>query len=184
MNEVILYLDCDGVILNTIDEAYSMMKERGLDITNWRTVNKFFVDIDWNMLIERAGVINDAINKIKVINELNLFKEVVILTKTSGNLYEEGIKRKFFGEVLPSIRVITVDFNANKDEVVDPVNNILVEDSVNNATRWNNAGGIGILFVKEKQDYENDIIDDLSDLIKTNGVKKLLRTRNIQSFML
>lgn len=101
MNEVILYLDCDGVILNTIDEAYSMMKERGLDITNWRTVNKFFVDIDWNMLIERAGVINDAINKIKVINELNLFKEVVILTKTSGNLYEEGIKRKFFGEVLP-----------------------------------------------------------------------------------
>lgn len=72
-----------------------------------------------------------------------------------------------------------MDFNANKDEVVVPLNNILVEDSISNATRWNNAGGIGILFVKEKQDYENDIIDDLSDLIKTNGVKKLLRTRNI-----
>ena len=50
----------------------------------------------------------------------------------------------------------------NKDEIVDPVNNILVEDSINNATRWNNAGGVGILFVKEKQDYEDSIAEILS----------------------
>ena len=179
INEIILYLDCDGVILNTIDKAYELMKEEGLDITNWRTVNRFFIDTDWNMLIEQAGVIKDAINKIKKIIELKLFKEVIILTKTSGNLYEEGIKRKFFAEVLPGVRVITVDFYANKDEVVDPVNNILVEDSVKNAIRWNTAGGIGVFFVKENPDYEKDEIDDLADLCEAGSVKKLLRTRNI-----
>lgn len=179
INSIILYLDCDGVILNTIDTAYELMKEEGLDITNWRTVNRFFINVDWNMLIEQAGVIKDAINKIKRIIELNIFKEVVILTKTSGNLYEEEIKRNFFGEVLPGIRVITVDFYANKDEVVNPVNNILVEDSVKNAVRWNNAGGIGVFFVKSNPDYEKDEIDDLDNLGKAVSVKKLLRTRNI-----
>lgn len=179
INNIILYLDCDGVILNTIDKAYEIMQEEGLDINDWRIVNRFFINTDWNMLIEKAGVIKDAINKIKKIIELNLFKEVAILTKTSGNLCEEGIKREFFGEVLPGVRVITVDFYANKDEVVNPVNNILVEDSIKNAVRWNNAGGIGVLFVKGKPDYEKDEIDDLADLCETGSVKRLLRTRNI-----
>ena len=178
-NDVILYLDCDGVILNTIDEAYNLMLEIGLDISDSTIVHDFFVNTDWNMLIKRAGVINDSINKIKRIIQSKMFKDVIILTKISGNLYEEGIKRAFFHDVLPGVRVITVNFNDNKDEVVDPINNILVEDSVSNAQRWNLAGGIGILFVKQNPDYQHDIIDDLECLIEASSVKRLLKTRNI-----
>ena len=178
MNDVILYLDCDGVILNTIVEAYRMMEEEGLDTEDWRLVNYFFINTDWNVLIYRAGILKNAISKIKNIIKSGVYKKVVILTKTSGNVDEEKIKRILFGKLLPDVELITVDFYANKDEIVDPVNNILVEDSVKNANRWNNAGGVGVYFVRENPNYEMDEIDDLSDIQKTSSVKRLLKTRN------
>lgn len=175
MSDVILYLDCDGVILDTMDTAYRMMDEQGLDKTDGNMVNFFFINTDWNVLIYEAGIINNAILKIKRIIESNIFTEVKILTKLSGNVDEERIKRILFGKLLPSTEVITLKINDNKDEVVDPVNNILVEDSVKNAVRWKNAGGISIYFEKNNIDYENDIINDLSDIIKTSSVKNLVK---------
>ena len=175
MNDVILYLDCDGVILDTIDTAYRLMKEEGLDITNGEEVDNFFINTDWNVLIFEAGIINNAISKIKRIIENNIFSKVVILTKTSGNVDEEKIKRILFGKLLPSVEVITVNINDNKDEIVNPVNHILVEDSVKNAIRWTNAGGVSVYFVKDKSDYEKDVINNLSDITETSSVKKLLK---------
>lgn len=175
MNDVILYLDCDGVILDTIDEAYRMMEEVGLDSKNKELVHKFFLNVDWNLLVLRAGILKDAVNKIKKIRESNLFKDIIILTKISGNLYEEEVKRNLFGELLPEIEIITVKFNDNKDEVVNPKNNILVEDTLNNAIRWRNAGGIGLYFVKENPNYMYDEIADLSEINKTVGVQKVLK---------
>ena len=175
MNNVILYLDCDGVILNTIDTAYRMMEAEGLDITNHETVNHFFINTDWNILIYEAGIINNAISKIKRIIESNVFAKVCILTKTSGNVDEEKIKRILFGKLLPSVEVITVDFYDNKDEVVNPVNHVLVEDSISNADRWKHAGGVGVYFVKKEPDLEKDEINDLEDIVKTNSVKRLLK---------
>lgn len=179
MNDVILYLDCDGVILDTMDTAYRMMSEEGLDISNGEVVNHFFINTDWNILIYEAGIIKDAIIKIKKIIASNIFSRVSILTKTSGNLEEEKIKRILFGKLLPDVPVITVNFRDNKDEVVDPVGNILVEDSIQNAARWNNAGGIGIIFVKDNPNHDKDIIDDLGDICEAYSVKKLLKTRKI-----
>ena len=73
MNDVILYLDCDGVILDTMDTAYRMMSEEGLDISNGEVVNHFFINTDWNILIYEAGIIKDAIIKIKKIIASNIF---------------------------------------------------------------------------------------------------------------
>ena len=175
MNSAILYLDCDGVILDTIDEAYCMMKELGLDTSDQILVNKFFRMVDWNILILRAGILKDSISKIKKIITSATFKDVVILTKISGNLNEESVKRTLFNKLLPGVRVITVNFNDNKDEVVDPINNILVEDTLSNALRWRNAGGIGLYFVKENPDFLNDEIADLSEITSAFGVQKVLK---------
>lgn len=177
MNNVILYLDCDGVILDTIDTAYRLMQQEGLDITNRKTVDNYFLNSDWNVLIYEAGILKNAIIKIKRIIESKVFSKVAILTKVCGNEDEEKIKRVLFGKLLPEVEVITVKINDNKDEVVDPVNNILVEDSINNAKRWNLAGGVGVYFVKENPDYTKDQIDDLSDILEPVSVKRLLKQK-------
>ena len=104
------------------------------------------------------------------------------LTCTTGarphaptHLNEESVKRTLFNKLLPGVRVITVNFNDNKDEVVDPINNILVEDTLSNALRWRNAGGIGLYFVKENPDFLNDEIADLSEITSAFGVQKVLK---------
>lgn len=173
MENTVLYLDCDGVILDTIDTAYYLMQQVGLDINSSQVIHDYFVNVDWNILIYEAGFINRSITKIKRLESLHLFKEIVILTKTSGNEHEEKIKRILFGKLLPEIRVITVDFSDNKDEVVNPVGQILVEDSLNNAKRWSLAGGISIIFKKDNPNIDNMEISDLEDVVKVVKVKKL-----------
>ncbi len=175
--DTVLYIDCDGVIFDTINEAYRMMDEIGLDRNNHSEVDTFFKNVDWHMLFKRSRELNDAINKIKILKSSNLYKDVVILTKLSGNYYEEGIKREIFNELLPEIRVITLQRSIPKDSVVIPNGNILVDDEVKNVNSWNNAGGIGISFHQEIVDLENNIINDLLDIINTDKYKKLIKTR-------
>lgn len=171
----ILYLDCDGVILDTMDTAYKMMDELGLDGSDYDTAHDFFVNTDWYTLVYESGFINNAIIKIKNLINSGLFEKIIILTKICGNEDEEKIKRILFGKLLPMVEVITVPLLENKDEIVDPVNNILVEDSTENAVRWEQAGGVGIYFKKDIIDYENNVINDLEDVPKTKNVKCLLK---------
>ena len=113
----ILYIDCDGVIFNTIEEAYRMMDEMNIDRNNKTNVNFFFKNVDWKTLFERACELNNAIEKIKLIKESNYYKDVIILTKLSGNYYEEGIKRAIFDALLPNVQVITLQFDLKKNSV-------------------------------------------------------------------
>lgn len=177
MNNRILYLDCDGVILDTMDEAFTMMREVGLDANNRNDVHNFFINVNWNILVSRAEIINNAINKITQIVESNIYKDVIILTKLSGNLEEEQIKRKLFNTLLPNITVITLPFASNKDETVDPRGNILIDDSTSNIKRWRNADGIGILFNKKTNNYRHNIISDLEDIGKTTLIKRLIKIK-------
>ncbi len=180
MIDTILYLDCDGVILNTMETSYKMMKELGLDSRKCEDLDYFFISyIDWNYLIYKSGIINDAILKIRKIKDSNFYKDVKILTKLSGNIDEELIKRRLFLKLLPDIEVITLPFKGNKDEVVNPVGNILVEDNLSNFDRWEKAYGNAILFKQNEFNYDSNIICDLMDIPKTNTVKKLIKTRNL-----
>ncbi len=180
MIDTILYLDCDGVIFNTMETSFNMMKELGLDSKKCEDLDYFFIHvIDWNYLIYKSGIINNAILKIRTIKEKNIFKDVKILTKLSGNLGEELVKRRLFSKLLPDIEVITLPFKEHKDEIVDPVGNILVEDNLSNFDRWENAHGVAVLFKPDEFNYESNIICDLMDISKTNAVKKLIKTRKI-----
>lgn len=178
MPKPILYLDCDGVIFNTIQEGYNMMQEINMDIHNRAHANFFFQTVDWNVLIYRAGILKNSILKIKNIINSNEYRDVIIVTKLSGNEYEEKIKRIILGKLLPNTKVITLKINENKDEVVDSINNILVDDDINNTLRFRKKG-IGLHFVSHNPNYELDEIDDLDNIQETASVKRLLKTRNI-----
>lgn len=173
----ILYIDCDGVIFNTIETAFKMMKENNIDITDNRKVDYFFRSTSWELLLENSIIINDAINKIKLLKGKQIYKDVIILTKLSGNYTEERLKRETFSLLLPNTKVITLPRNYDKALVVSSMNNILVDDEEKNVISWNNHGGTGIRFMKDLIDFENDIINDLDDIENTNGVKLLRKTR-------
>ena len=175
--DIVLYIDCDGVIFDTINEAYRMMDESGLDSKNHFLIDNFFKNVDWSVLFKRSKELNNAVNKIIFLKESNLFKDVIMLTKLSGNYNEEGIKRKIFNELLPGIRVITLQRNISKDSIVIANGNILVDDEIKNINSWNNSGGIGIFFHEKSSDFENNIISDLLDITKTSSYKKIIKTR-------
>ena len=54
-----LYLDCDGVILDTINKSYQMLKDNG--ITDPFQIQEFYRNLDWNKLIIEAGEIDNSI---------------------------------------------------------------------------------------------------------------------------
>lgn len=178
MEKPIFYCDCDGVILNTIEVAFSIMRDHGCNTSNRSEVDNYFRKlINWNEIFERARIINNSIDRLRYIKESEIFKDVVILTKLSGGDDEERLKRDLFKDVLPGVRVITLQYGLNKGVVVPAKGNILLDDEIGNCEKWRNEDGIAILFSQYMRSPDDDIINDLSDLVHTEGVKKLLKTR-------
>ena len=179
MEKPILYCDCDGVIFDTIDVAFDMMREYGCDIKNRNEVDYYFRRvIDWREIFKRAKIINNAIEKIRILKESYDFDDTLILTSLSGNYYEEGLKRKIFGEKLPEVKVITVQYGIPKALVVNNIErSILVDDEKRNCNKWEMNKGTPILFSRTNIDLKNDVINDLLDIPYTDGYKKLIKTR-------
>ena len=179
MNKPILYCDCDGVIFNTIEVAFNIMREKGYDVNNQNQRNQFFQhEVEWVDIFDKAKVINDSINKLRYIKESGFFDDVIILTKLSGGYDEERLKRDIFKDLLPEFRVVTLQYGLDKGLVVPARGNILIDDEVRNCQKWGNQNGTPVLFTEYMSDLEKDIIDDLEDVHFTNGVKELLKTRN------
>ena len=141
-----LYIDCDGVILDTITIIYGMLETQksGAEITN-EEYDHFFCSIDWKKLLQKAHPINNSLEMIKKIQATNRFKKIEILTHI--NSIPEGLaKKEFFKRELPGISVRTIGKHVPKDEVVDPTNSILVDDFIINIVKWSDKGGIGLKF--------------------------------------
>ena len=181
MEKPILYCDCDGVIFNTIDVSYDMMREFGCDMTNRHEIDYYFRKvIDWNDVFDRAIIINNSIEKLKILKEGYDFQDVIILTSLSGNYKEAGLKREIFGDLLPGFKIITVQYGIPKALVVrNPEKHILVDDEKRNCDKWKLYNGTAILFSKEIIDVKHNIVNDLLDIPYTKGYKKLIKTRKI-----
>lgn len=154
-----LYLDCDGVILDTISRSYKMLKEE--KITGEENVAKFYSNIDWKKLIEQSGQINNSISKIK---ELSKYFDIEILTHVNSER-EAIVKRKYFNEEIPCINVITVPKQIKKADFVNAKNTILVDDYSSNLEYWESKGGIGVKFAPTLEKCEYTVITNLLELI-------------------
>ena len=180
MEKIKIYFDSDGVVFDTINKARKLGKKTGYDVESFGGLREYFIsnDCDWLRLIATSGIINDAINKIKIIKE-DEDVEVEILTKLCSHPHEPHIKRYVYSNLLPGVRVNMLSLDENKNDVVDsPVDCILIDDDIGNIMRWREAGGIGILFCKDRCDLGNDIIDDLLKYRDTKSVRDLLNKRN------
>lgn len=153
-----IYLDCDGVILDTINKSYKMLLEKR--ITGEDEVKKFYSNIDWEQLINESGQINNSISKIK---ELSNYFNIEILTHVNSEK-EANTKIRYFAKELPNINVITVPKQIKKADFVDANNAILVDDFSGNLEYWISKGGIGIKFSKTIEESKYKVITDLLEL--------------------
>lgn len=161
-----LYLDCDGVILDTINYTYQMINERGIPEED---VDNFFKNLSWENLIEEAGEINNSIVKIK---ELTKYFDVEILTHVNS---EEEIRAKFryFTKVLPEVKLNVVPKVIKKGDIVNPNGAILVDDFIPNLEYWEEVGGIPVKFSDTDKECKYTKISDLLELLEIDFTNKL-----------
>lgn len=165
MQKLKLYLDCDGVILNTINTSYRILTEKG--IKGEENVQAFYANLDWYNFILESGQINESISKIR--NLLSLYDISILTHVVSEN--EAASKRKYFNEVLPGIEVITVPKTIEKADYVDATDAILVDDFTHNLDYWYQKGGIAIKFSDSDKPSKYPTISDLSELSKLTKIK-------------
>lgn len=176
-----LYIDCDGVIFNTVNFAFLEMKRLGIDTTNQEAITNYFKMVNWYYLILMGGVLNDSLNKIKTLIESMEFNLVAVETHRCS--YNEGVvKDDIFRRVLPDIKVISVPKKIKKQWAVKAEGNFLIDDALDKVLDWIEGGGIGILY-SSKTDHliypyelENNqsyfITNNLLDLLIINNYYK------------
>lgn len=158
-----LYLDCDGVILDTIDYGYNILRSMGIEPGNRafaEEIDSYFRNLDWEEFIIKSGEIDNAISKIKVLEK---YYDISILTHVSTE-GEALAKKKYFQKMLPFIDVIAVPKKYKKSDYVNPKDAILVDDYIGNLTDWKNKGGIAIKFSSSGKKNEFISITNLEEL--------------------
>lgn len=158
-----LYIDFDGVILDTMTKTYEELKKEKIDFKDQEKVQEYFRNIDWKKLIEETSEINDSINEIKKICESKKFNVYILTHVNSTNEMIEKIK--YLHKNLPQVTVVSVPKEIPKTEVVNPSAAILIDDYSGNIKEWQKKLGIGIKFVKELEGSDYPEITHLSEVI-------------------
>lgn len=173
-----LYLDCDGVILDTIPAIDKALQKVGYTYKGQSKNEPFMKDFlknkfNWEEEIELIPILDDSVNKIKKLDKENIFN-IKILTHVISDK-EAKAKEKLFAELLPNIEVITVPKEIKKTEMVEVKNGILVDDYLPNVVDFNSEGGIGIKFAGKETSDDVIRITNLLELITFVDKWELLR---------
>lgn len=91
---------------------------------------------------------NEIKNNMKILKRISQKNEVVILTHVYSRQEKEA-KKKYICKKLKNIKIITVPYYIDKNEIVNSKENILIDDYSKNVDKWINSGGIGIKFDNE-----------------------------------
>ena len=158
-----LYIDFDGVILDTMTKTYKELDKEGIDKKDQEKVMEYFRNLDWAKLIAETEVINDSINEIKKICASKKFNVYILTHINSTNEMIEKIK--YLHKVLPQVTIVSVPKEIPKTEVVNPSAAILIDDYSGNIKEWQKKLGIGIKFVKELENGDYPEITHLSEVI-------------------
>ena len=62
-----LYIDFDGVIMNTIEITYQDMIDKNINQDNQKEVRDYYKNLDWIQLLKKSKIINNGIECIEKI---------------------------------------------------------------------------------------------------------------------
>ncbi len=169
-----LYIDFDGVVVDTIPLLYKELEKNGVSLGNEERIREVFGSFDFRKIIKDKNILNDSINCINKIMDSGLF-EVSFLSHI--NSLDEGIvKIKFLRKHFKdNITIILVPRGISKPKMIHSEGAILVDDYAGNLKEWKEAGGIPIRFSKEMESHGYLVVDRLDkilDLFDKNGELK------------
>ena len=160
-----LYIDFDGVILDTITPVYNLAKKLNLDVkTQTKEIGLLYSKIDWETLIEESEELSNSINSIKKLKESKKFN-ISILTHINS-LKEAKAKIEFINNLFDDLTIIPVPKSCSKTMMTQTEGAILVDDYSGNLREWESKGGIGVKYTKEEEKCEFKNITSLEDLLK------------------
>ena len=162
-----LYLDCDGVILDTIKKSYEIIENQNL--TTEDEIHVFYKNINWEELIIISGEIDNSISKIR---QLSSQFDIEILTHVNSE-NEAKAKFTYFAKELPDINVIPVPKSIDKCDMIHPNGAILVDDFIHNLEKWKEKGGIPIKFSDSGKECDFITITDLMELLDIDFENKV-----------
>lgn len=170
MNNVNVYIDFDGVILNS--EERMLERKFSLGFCNHKDEKEFDLYFnytnehieEWDYIIREAVSIN---NSVEIIRELeSLKRKIAILTKIH-TLQEMKIKV----DDLRNNRKINspiyfVPPGVKKYQIIIPNNQLLIDDYEKNVLDWIAAGGQGYIFDEKIEQNTNKKVKSLEFLLK------------------
>ena len=163
-----LYIDFDGVIMDTIPYLYKALEDSHVDMNDDTAKREFFSKYDYSTIINDGNILNDSIECINKLKDSNIF-QISILTHI--NSLEEGIvKVNYLRQYFKDITIVLVPKQLDKTEMVHAKEAILVDDYSGNLRAWESKGGIPVKFVKETENSDFRIIKKLDELIDLFGV--------------
>ena len=159
-----LYIDFDGVIVDTIRVTYDMLDRLGVDRADAEKMSEFYYNLNWRQLLALTPIINDSFNCIQTIANSNKFN-ISILTHVNS-LDEAIAKVNYIRKYAKDVTIIPVPREISKTRMIDAKDAILIDDYSGNLKEWEQAGGIGIQFSTDlTKDKGFKVIDKLDKII-------------------
>ena len=159
-----LYIDFDGVIMDTIRVTYDMLDRLEVDRNDPDKMKEFYSNLNWKQILTLTPIINDSFNKLKKIFQCNKFN-VAILTHVNS-LDEAIAKINYIRKYFKDVTIIPVPREISKTRICLSKDAILIDDYSGNLREWEKEGGIGIQFSTDlTKDKGFKVIDKLERLI-------------------
>lgn len=161
MDKLNLYIDFDGVILDTLTP---LSKEKEQNNISPEEERKFYANYPWEKLLIDENIINDAIediNKIIASNKFNL----AILTHVNS-LNEATLKIKYIRKYFKDITIIPCPKEISKTKMIHTKGAILVDDYAGNLREWEKEEGIPVRFSLKGNGKGYKVVKELKELIE------------------
>lgn len=158
-----LYIDFDGVLMDTITTSYRLLDEAKVDRNNTDEILEFYQTLNWEEVIEITPILNDSINRLRNIKNSNRFN-ISILTHVNS-LAEIVEKVKFIRKYFHDITVIACPKQLSKTQIVHAKDAILIDDYTENLNEWKAAGGIGIKFSTVYKDRGFQCVSHIDEIL-------------------
>ncbi|MFA5409368.1 MAG: hypothetical protein WC343_11410 [Bacilli bacterium] len=175
-----LYIDFDGVILDTIPPLYKIIKDYNESLYNRMIdhtlsnddelkIRELMSHVDWNILLKETPQINDSIRHINDIVKSQKY-DVAILTHVNSFKEMEAKFAFISSKINSEIDIICVPKRFDKTVATRSCKDcILIDDHSDNIKKWIDAGGIGIKFTSHPEKHPEfkciSSLDQLMNLI-------------------
>ena len=155
-----IYIDFDGVILDTITPLYNDYQTQNISKEN---AKEFFVNYPWDTIIDDKYIINNAIEDIQAIINSNKFNLAILTHVNSIN--EAVLKINYLRQYFKDITIIPCPKEVSKTKMIHTKDSILIDDYAGNLREWKQEGGVGVRFNREGNGKGFLTIKDLKEII-------------------